>query len=393
MNIQYAKRMQHLRASEIRELLKATESRQMISFGGGLPDPKLFPIEQIKQASIAVLDESGEEALQYSTTEGFLPLRSWIARRTNERQGTSFSSDNVLIVSGSQQALDLSGKLFIDEGDVVLCESPTYLSAIGAFRTFGARFKEVETDDSGMLPEALERALKETKGVKLIYVIPTFQNPSGRCWSLERRQALVSLAKKYGVLIVEDSPYEELRFGGEEVPAVIGLAPEGTVQFGTFSKILCPGYRIGWVIGPRGIVDKYSLVKQSTDLQSSTIAQRQIAKFLESYDIDAHIGRIKRAYGEKRDLAIQTIESCFPEGVRFTRPKGGLFLWVQLPSKINARELLVRCMERDVSFVPGGAFFPNGGHENTLRINFSCMPKEKLVQGLQIIAEEIGAMV
>lgn len=288
-----------------------------------------------------------------------------------------------MITHGSQQALDLSGKVFLDEGDVVLCESPTYLAAISAFKVYGCEFVEIPTDDSGMIIFELASSLKENPRVKLIYMIPDFQNPTGRSWSLERRRELAALAAKYNVAVIEDNPYGELRFEGEFLPSVKSFDNEGNVLCtGTFSKIFCPGYRIGWVAGDKEIIRQYVLVKQGADLQCNTIAQMEIATFLELNDIDEHIEKIRAVYKNRRDLTVETMEKVFPDVVTFTRPQGGLFAWVQLPEHVNARELLERCLEQKVAFVPGGSFFPNGGNENTFRINFSNMPEEKIVEGL-----------
>jgi len=388
MVFRYAKRMSYLKASEIREILKVTERPEVISFAGGLPAPELFPVDEIKEVNRVVLEESGYKALQYTTTEGYAPLRTWIADRMNTRLGTSFDLDNILITHGSQQALDLSGKVFLDEGDIVLCESPTYLAAISAFRAYGCDFIEVPTDLNGMIIDELEKLLQNTKNVKLIYVIPEFQNPTGRTWNYERRKQLAELAIKHGVIIIEDNPYGELRFEGEPLPSVKSFDSEGYVLCtGSFSKIFCPGYRIGWIAGDKDIIRKYVLVKQGTDLQCNTIAQMEIAKYLELYDIDKHISKIIETYRSRRNLAVKTMEKTFPKGITFTRPQGGLFSWVELPANINARDVLVKSLERNVAFVPGGSFFPNGGKENTFRINFSNMPENRIVKGLERLAE------
>ena len=394
MVVRYAKRMSYLKASEIREILKVTERPEVISFAGGLPAPELFPVEEIKEVNRIVLEESGPKALQYTTTEGYAPLRRWIADRMNTRLGTSFDRDNILITHGSQQALDLSGKVFLDEGDVVLCESPTYLAAISAFRAYGCEFIEVPTDRDGMIIDELKIILQNTKKVKLIYVIPDFQNPTGRTWNYERRKQLAALATTYGVIIIEDNPYGELRFEGEPLPSVKSFDQEGYVLCtGSFSKIFCPGYRIGWIAGDKDIIRKYVLVKQGTDLQCNTIAQMEIAKYLEIYDIDEHISKIIETYRLRRDLAIKTMEKTFPKNITFTVPEGGLFTWVELPATINARDVLVKSLERNVAFVPGGSFFPNGGNENTFRINFSNMPENRIVEGLERLGEVLGEFV
>lgn len=383
MKLHMARRVSKMKASEIRELLKITERPEVISFAGGLPAPELFPIEAIKRISHEVLDTMGARALQYTTTEGYEPLRQWIAARM-KRRGVSLDADNILITNGSQQALDLTGKLFLDEGDVVLCESPTYLAAISAFRAYGCDFVEVTTDNDGMVPEALEKALRTHGNARLIYMIPDFQNPTGRTWNLQRRKDLARLAMRFGVAVLEDNPYGELRFEGEHLPAVQSFDEQGCVlSTGTFSKIFCPGYRIGWVAGDKELIEKYVLAKQGTDLQSNTLAQMEIAKYLELYDIDAHIEAIRKAYKKRRDLALATMDAAFPGSVSFTRPQGGLFAWVELPGACNARDVLVKSLEKNVAFVPGGAFFPNGGRENTFRINFSNMSEDRIVEGMK----------
>lgn len=390
MQLQFAKRMSDIKASEIREILKVTEQEDVISFAGGLPAPELFPIEDINEVNQIVLKEAGTKALQYTTTEGYAPLREWIANRMNSHLGTSFDKDNILITHGSQQGLDLSGKVFLDEGDIVLCESPTYLAAISAFRAYGCKFIEIPTDESGMDMAALESVLKETKGIKLIYVISTFQNPTGKTWNTERRKKLAELSAKYNVAVIEDNPYGELRFEGEHLPSVKSFDTRGNVLCtGSFSKIFCPGFRIGWIAGDKDIIRKYVLVKQGTDLQCNTIAQMVISEYLKRYDIDEHIGKIVEVYKKRRDVAVECIERYFPQNIKFTHPEGGLFTWIELPEAISARDVLEKCLEQKVAFVPGGSFFPNENRENTLRINYSNMPEDRIEKGLRIIAEVV----
>lgn len=390
MKFNFAKRMSYIKASEIREILKVTEQEDVISFAGGLPAPELFPIEEINEINQIVLREAGIKALQYTTTEGYAPLREWIAERMNTRQGTSFDKDNILITHGSQQALDLSGKVFLDEGDVVLCESPTYLAAISAFKSYGCGFIEIPTDAEGMIMNDLENTLANTPNIKLIYVIPTFQNPTGKTWSLERREKLAELSSKYGIAVVEDNPYGELRFEGESLPSVKSFDTVGNILCtGSFSKIFCPGFRIGWIAGDKEVIRKYVLVKQGTDLQCNTIAQMTIAEYLKLYDIDKHIAKIIEVYRKRRDVAVRCMERYFPDTVSFTHPKGGLFTWAELPERISARDILDKCLERKIAFVPGGSFYPKGNKENTFRINYSNMPEDRIEKGLKIIGEVI----
>jgi len=383
MEFKTSKRMANIKASEIRELLKLTEMPEIISFAGGLPAPELFPIDEIIEVNRIVLETDGEKALQYTTTEGFPPLREWIAKRMNDQMKTNFDADNILITHGSQQALDLSGKVFLDEGDVVLCESPTYLAAISALRAYGCEFVEIPTDDDGMNMKALEEQLKTLDNVKIIYVIPEFQNPTGRTWSPERRKKLAELSAEYGVVVFEDNPYGELRFEGKSELAVKSYDKTGNVLCaGTFSKIFCPGFRIGWIAGDKELIRKFVLVKQGTDIQCNTMAQMVIAKYVELYDIDAHIETIRKVYKHRRDLAIQTMEATFPKEVVFTRPQGGLFAWAELPEHLDTRVLLEKALEQKVAIVPGDAFFPNACKKNMFRINFSNMTEERIVEGI-----------
>lgn len=390
MKLKFAKRMSYIKASEIREILKVTEQEDVISFAGGLPAPELFPIDEINEINQIVLKEAGTKALQYTTTEGYTPLREWIAKRMNERLATAFDKDNILITHGSQQGLDLSGKVFLDEGDVVLCESPTYLAAISAFKAYGCSFIEIPTDENGMNMHVLEDVLNDYKNIKLIYVIPTFQNPTGKTWNLERRKKLAELSSKYSVAVIEDNPYGELRFEGESLPSIKSFDTVGNILCtGSFSKIFCPGFRIGWIAGDKDIIRKYVLVKQGTDLQCNTIAQMTIAEYLKRYDIDKHIGKIVEVYKKRRDTAIACIERYFPDTIKFTHPEGGLFTWIELPEGISAREILEKCLEKKIAFVPGGSFYPNEHKENTFRINYSNMPEDRIEKGLKILGKVV----
>lgn len=392
MKLKFANRMSYIKASEIREILKVTEQEDVISFAGGLPAPELFPIDEINEVTQIVLKEAGTKALQYTTTEGYAPLREWISQRMNDRSGTSFDKDNILITHGSQQGLDLSGKVFLDDGDIVICESPTYLAAISAFKSYGCNFVEIPTDEEGMNMAVLEDVLNTTENIKLIYVIPTFQNPTGRTWSLERRKKLAKLSARYDIPVIEDNPYGELRFEGESLPSIKSFDEVGNILCtGSFSKIFCPGFRIGWIAGDKDIIRKYVLVKQGTDLQCNTIAQMTIAEYLKRYDIDKHISKIVEVYRKRRDIAMGCIKRHFPDNIRYTYPQGGLFTWIELPKEISAREILQKCLEQKIAFVPGGSFYPVVHKENTFRLNYSNMPEDRIIKGLQIIGEVLQA--
>lgn len=387
MGLKYSSRMEGIKASEIRELLKLTERAEVISFAGGLPAPELFPVEEMKLVSVKVLEEMGTQALQYSATEGFNPLREKIAKRM-EKQGIHKTKDHVLVTSGSQQGLDFAGKVFLNPGDFVVCESPSYLGAINAFKAYQCEFIEVDTDDHGMIIEDLERKLANHDNVKMIYVIPDFQNPSGRTWNLERRKELLRVAKKYDLPIVEDNPYGELRFEGEMLPAIKALDDDGRVIFlGTFSKTFCPGLRVGWVCAEEDVLNKFITVKQGADLQCNSMTQREVNMYMDLYDLDAHVEKIKNVYRTRRNLMIETIKKEFPAEVTCTYPEGGLFTWCTMPEHLNARELMEVAIQRNVAFVPGGSFFPNGGRENTFRMNYSNMPEDKIVEGVKRIGE------
>lgn len=387
MEFTFAERMDQLKASEIRELLKLTQQPEIISFAGGLPAAELFPIDTIREANDKVMKDKGRVALQYGPTEGYQPLREQIVKLMKKQHLDADPSD-ILITSGSQQGLDFAAKIFVNKGDVIITESPSYLGAINAFKAYQPKFVEIDMDDDGMRMDLLEEALKTTENVKFIYAIPDFQNPSGRTMSLERRKRLVELANEYDVVIVEDNPYGELRFEGEFLPAIKHFDTEDRVIFlGTFSKIFTPGLRLGWAYAGKEILQKMIFVKQGADLQSSTISQFEVAQYLEDNDISEHIDKIRDVYRHRRDLMLKTMDEEFPEGIKYTRPEGGLFTWVILPEGLDAKELGTKAIERKVAYVPGSSFFPNGGGENTLRMNYSCSTDEQIVKGVKALGE------
>lgn len=384
MGIRFAERMNYLKASEIRELLKLADQPDIISFAGGMPAPELFPIEGLKKAAMKVLEEDGKGALQYGPTEGYIPLKNIIANERMKPAGVNADQKEILITNGSQQGLDFSGRIFLNKDDVVICESPSYLGAINAFRAYMPKFVEISMDDDGMIIEELEKALESNPNAKFIYTIPDFQNPTGKTLSVDRRKRMVELAEKYNVPIIEDNPYGELRYEGERLPAIKSFDTKGIVIYlGTFSKTFCPGMRLGWICADSSIISKYVLVKQGADLQPSSISQREAAVFMEMNNLDEHIKKIKEVYKKRRDVMMETMKNELPDYCKFTYPEGGLFTWVTLPEEYSAREILNKALEAKVAFVVGGSFFPNGGHENTMRLNYSYMSEDKIVEGIK----------
>lgn len=388
--MKFASRMKALTPSDIREAMKMIAANPgTISFAGGLPDPNLFPAEEMKKATDKVLTESPDKALQYGVTLGNLELRKKIVGLM-AREGVDCTIDNIAVTTGSQQAITVAAMLLLEDKDAVITENPSYLGAFSAFQPFVTDYIGVNGDEDGMLMDELEETLKNTPHAKVIYVIPNFQNPSGRTWSLERRKKLLELAKKYDMPIIEDNAYGEVRFEGERIPSLKSMDTDGRVIYmGSFSKILSPGLRVGWACAEEDIILKYELVKNGLDLQSAELAQMQVNEFLNENDLDKHISKINKVYKERRDLMIKTIEEEFPKEAKYFYPKGGMFIWVELPSHINTRDLLVKAIEEKVGFVPGGSFYPKGDVESSMRLNFSTMENDKIVQGIKILGKII----
>jgi len=388
-------------SSVIRELLKFTQQPDIISFAGGLPAPEVFPTEKIQEACNKVLNEQGGLALQYSTTEGHLPLREMIARH-NARFSVEVSPENIMITSGSQQALDFIGRLFLNRGDYIVVESPTYLGALQAWNAYGAQYVSVPSDEDGMIVGELEAALRV--GPKFIYILPNFQNPSGSTLSLERRKKLIELADKYGVPIVEDDPYGQLRYEGEHLPSVVQLDSQmrgsngGTytgnvIYMSTFSKLLAPGLRLAWVIAPPEVTRKLVMTKQAADLHTATFNQLVAYEVGKGGFIDEHVKAIRATYKERRDVMMDTMAETFPSEARWTHPQGGMFLWGILPEGMDAAEVLKVAIEKKVAFVPGFAFHPNGGGENTMRLNFSYSKPEVIREGITRLGLTLKEMI
>ena len=390
--VSYAKMMDNVKASEIRELLALTQRPEVTSFAGGLPAPELFPVENLKAACDAVLDEQGRVALQYGTTDGWAPLRKQIAERMLAKNGIHTDASNILLTAGSQQGLDYMGRVFLDPGDVVIMESPSYLGAINAFKLSQPTFVEIPTDENGMIMSELEKVLATTKNVKFIYVIPDFQNPSGRTWPLERRKQFMEIITRYEIPVIEDNPYGDLRYKGEFLPALKSMDPkELVVYLGTFSKILAPGTRIAWMCANEDYINKFNLLAQAAVLQTSTFGAMAVSKFIEMFDLDAHVEKIRKVYGHRAGVMVQAMKDFFPEEVTFTDPDGGLFTWAELPDYINTKEMAAQCLAKNVAYVPGAGFFPNGGNDHCMRLNYSCSGDEQIVNGIHIIGDIIRA--
>jgi 2-aminoadipate transaminase len=382
-----------LRRSEIRELLKLTRQPGVISFAGGLPFPGLFPTEEMKDALNTVLDKESELALQYGPTEGDSRLIEYLANWMREDEGMQINDDNIMIVSGSQQALDLIGKVFIDPGDPIIVGLPSYLGALQAFSAHRARLIGVALDKQGMDVDRVEKILKEHKEkgerIKFIYVVPDFQNPSGVTMSLKRRKRLLDLCYEYGTIVIEDSPYRALRFEGESIPMVGAMDKKGyAFSLHTFSKILFPGARLGWIMANSAIMDKLIMAKQPTDLCTSPFCQSVVYEFCRRGLLKPHIKKIVKVYRKKRDRMLQALEEYMPEGagIDWTHPEGGLFLWVYLPEHMDAEKLLIKAVEKKVAYVIGSAFHFDRSGKNTMRLNFSYPSEEQIDEGMKRLA-------
>ncbi len=401
----YAQRMERMGSSIIRELLKFAQQPGVISFAGGLPAPELFPVKELEEACCKILQEKGSQALQYGATEGYSPLREFIVEKMG-RYGIKATLDNVLITHGSQQALDLIGKVFIDPGDTILLEAPSYLGGIQAFTAYQPRYITVPMDDEGMRVDLVEEELE--KGCpKFIYVLPNFQNPAGVTLSLERRERLVVLANECGVPLIEDDPYGELRYEGDHLPPLVvlddrhlskrsegranaeGFFEGNVIYMSTFSKTLAPGLRLGWVVAPVEVVSRLVQAKQGADLHTSTLTQVLAYEVVRTGFLDDHVRELRKVYRERRDVMLKAMEEHFPEGVTWTRPQGGLFLWVTVPEEIDTAELLKEAVEEKVAFVPGFAFHADGRGQNTMRLNFSYAQPEMIREGIRRLGKVI----
>lgn len=390
----YSKRVPADGTDAVGAILQAAADPKIISFAGGLPAPELFPVKEMKDAVDKVFEEHGQEAMQYGAAKGVTALREVIQQHVKEKEDVDSELDNVLVTTGSEQALDLVGKAFVDPGDTVLVEQPTYLCALDVFRSYGANFASVEMDEDGMKMDALEEALKANPNTKLIYTVPNFQNPTGRTMTEERRKQLAELAEKYDVYVLEDNPYGEIRFAGQHVPAVKSFDKSGHVLYmSTFSKTLAPGFRLGWLVADEDVVNKLTVLKQSADLHTDNLAQFAVAQFFADNDVDAHVKEISALYGKRKDLMLEGIKKYFPEGVKYTDPEGGMFLWVEVPGVDDTVELFKECLEHDVAFVPGDPFFAGEVQPGAFRLNYSNMKEDQIEVGLKRLGAALTAAV
>lgn len=390
--MRFAERMGNINKSFIREILKVAADPSVISFAGGLPSPVSFPVDEIKKASNTVLGEDGKNALQYSTTEGYLPLRQFIAERYMKRQGIKVDADEILITNGSQQGLDLIAKVFIDKGDDIIIERPGYLGAIQALSVFEPEFHAIDLLEDGINIEKLAEAVRE-HNPKLFYSVPNFQNPSGITYSTQKRLQVADIINGSGTIMIEDDPYGELRFIGEDAPSMKTYLKDAAILLGSFSKIVSPGMRLGWVVAKEEIMEKLIVAKQASDLHSNYFSQRVVYQYLQDNDIDGHISKIRALYKQQRNCMVDMIDKYFPEEVKTTKPEGGMFLWAQLPKECSSLELFEIAKQKSVVFVPGDPFYVNEKDMNTIRLNYTNSSQEMIEEGIKRLADAIKSMI
>jgi 2-aminoadipate transaminase len=383
-----------MRSSEIRELLKVIKIPGMISFAGGLPNPEAFPVEIIKKCINNVLMEYPEKALQYGTTEGSTQLRGELAKRMRQKHYINCELHDLMIISGAQQGLSLIAITFLDPGDTYLTSVPAYLGAVQAFHAFEANCESIPMDDQGIDIDSLRRNLERLRrtGInpKFIYTVPTFQNPSGETISLDHRKELLQVASEYDFLIIEDDPYSELIFEGEPIPPIKSFDTRGRVVYlSTFSKILAPGFRLGWMIASRPILEKLVLAKQATDLCTNVFSQYVAYEYIHGGYLDTQVETIRKMYKKNRDIMIRELNKQFPKEVKWKIPKGGMFLWIELPKTIDTRIMFQKAISKKIAYVLGEAFFPEGGNYHSMRLNFSYSDEEKIKEGIRRLAEVI----
>jgi 2-aminoadipate transaminase len=382
---QFSQRAQQLQSSVIREILKVTARPEVISFAGGLPSPETFPVERMQKAFDSVLSREGKVALQYSTTDGYLPLRQYLADSLSTSD-CKISAEQIMMVSGSQQAIDLLGKVLVDEGSKVLVETPSYLGALQALSVYQAKFVSVDTDDHGLVPSSVAA---NADGARLLYALPNFQNPTGRTLSVERRYELVETCARLGLPIIEDNPYGDLCYQGEPLPKLLTMNPEGVIYMGSFSKVLTPGIRLGYVVAPLPLIRKLEQAKQAADLHTSTLTQMVVHEVIKDGFLAEHIPTIRSFYAKQFEVMLNAMATHFPEGVTWTRPEGGMFVWVTLPAHIDSTELLEAAIAQNIAFVPGTSFYANEPATNTFRLSFVTVSPERINQGIATLGSLI----
>lgn len=383
----FAERAEQLQASFIREILKITQQPEIISFAGGLPSPLTFPVEEMQVAYDKVLRDNGKVALQYGPTDGYTPLRQWIADSLSV-DGAKIVPEQILMTSGSQQALDLLGKVLIDEGSRVLVETPSYLGALQAFSVYRPEFKSVATDEHGLVPSSIDAV---AEGARMLYSLPNFQNPTGRSMSVERRQELVETCARLGLPLIEDDPYGALSYKGEPLPKMVAMNPDGVIYMGSFSKVLTPGIRLGYVCAPLPLARRLELAKQAADLHTSQLTQMVVHEVIKDGFLQRHIPKIRQLYGDQCQVMLDAMAQHFPAGVEWTKPEGGMFIWVTLPKHIDALKLLDEAIAQKVAFVPGSPFYANDPETNTLRLSFVTVPPERIRHGIEVLGKLIAA--
>ncbi|PWF55031.1 aminotransferase-like domain-containing protein [Massilia glaciei] len=384
---QFSERASQLQSSFIREILKITQRPDIISFAGGLPSPATFPVEEMKAAFDKVLSNNGKVALQYGPTDGYAPLREWVANSLSTPDCT-IAPEQVLMTSGSQQALDLLGKVLIDEGSRVLVETPSYLGALQAFSVYRPEFKSVATDEHGLVPSSIAPV---AEGARLLYALPNFQNPTGRSLSVERRVELVETCARLGLPLIEDDPYGSLSYNGEPFPKMLNMNPDGVIYMGSFSKVLTPGIRLGYVVAPLPLVRRLELAKQAADLHTAQLTQMVVHEVIKDGFLERHIPNIRTLYGNQCQVMLDSMAEHFPKAVTWTKPEGGMFIWVTLPKQIDAMQLLDQAIAAKVAFVPGAPFYANEPETNTLRLSFVTVSPERIREGVAILGKLIAA--
>jgi 2-aminoadipate transaminase len=388
----FAKRMEKVPRSFIRESLKFTQDSDVISFAGGLPNPEFFPVKEISEATVKVLDNDGGAVLQYSNTEGYTPLREFVCEYYWKKKKLKVTPDEVLITNGAQQAIALVCKTFLNTGEIVILERPAYLGAIQAISFYEPVFHTVDVDEDGINIEQLEEIYKHNT-VKLLYTVVNFSNPTGITYSAEKRKEIAKILGKYDTLFLEDDPYYEWRYTGKHLPSVKFHLSHNIIMIGSFSKIISPGFRLGWICAQKNLMDRIIISKQAADLHSSTFCQRVIHQYLTDNDIENHLVRLRKVYNSQKNAMIESIKRYFPEEARYTKPEGGMFLWVTMPENLSSRDLLHLLLKENVAFVPGDTFFVDGKGLNTMRLNYTNSPEERIEQGVKKMGEAMKKLV